>query len=144
MTLQIRPAVASDLAVAIRLLDAAGLPTGDLKAEMLALTAECSGEVRGLIGLECFGRVALLRSLVISERARGEGVGRHLVTALEGECGGRGVADLWLLTIDADGFFARLGYAPRDRADAPAAIQSTAEFSGLCPDDAVLMSKSLR
>jgi amino-acid N-acetyltransferase len=54
-----------------------------------------------------------------------------------------GATEIWLLTIDADVWFGRLGYAVRDRQDAPEAIRGTQEFSGLCPGDAVLMSKSL-
>ena len=144
MTLQVRPAVATDYKTALRLLGEAGLPTEDLKAGMLALAAECNGDVQGLIGVESFGEVALLRSLVIAADARGRGVGRHLVAALEGESAGKGVSEMWLLTIDADGFFKQLGYEVRDRGAAPDVIRSTAEFSGLCPDDAVLMSKNIR
>lgn len=48
-----------------------------------------------------------------------------------------------LLTIDADKWFASLGYLTQSRDSAPAAIQSTAEFSSLCPGDAVLMKKLL-
>jgi hypothetical protein len=47
------------------------------------------------------------------------------------------------LTIDAEKFFARLGYRTMARSDAPAAIQSTDEFSSLCPGSAVLMQKRL-
>jgi len=54
-----------------------------------------------------------------------------------------GVDELWLLTIDADAFFVSLGYETRERSEAPEAIRNTEEFSGLCPEDAVLMSKQL-
>ncbi len=144
MTLQIRPAEASDLAVARRMLDEAGLPTADLATDVLAFAADCDGDTQGFIGVETFGNVSLLRSLVIATSARGRGVGRHLVAALEAASADSGVSEMWLLTIDADGFFARLGYQVRERADAPHAIRNTAEFSGLCPDDAILMSKQLR
>jgi amino-acid N-acetyltransferase len=141
VTLTIRPASAADLNAAKKLLENAGLPTADLTAERLALTAEKGDETQGLIGLESFGEVALLRSLVVAPEARGSGIGPALVTALETACACDGVTEMWLLTIDADVFFKKLGYAVRDRGDAPDVIRKTKEFSSLCPGDAVLMSK---
>lgn len=143
MTLTIRPATDSDLDAAVDLLRKAGLPVDDLSADRFALVAEKEQIFQGVIGLEVFDELALLRSLVVSEDARGAGIGLALVTALETACLADGVGELWLLTIDADSFFQKLGYVTRERDDAPAAIRSTAEFSGLCPGDAVLMSKEL-
>lgn len=143
MTVQIRPSRADDLEFAIALLTQAGLPIDDLAIEKLAFTAECDDAIQGLIGVERFGDTALLRSLVIAEPARGNGVGQLLVSALEVASAESGVTEMWLLTIDADGWFGRLGYTVRDRNDAPADIRSTREFSGLCPDDAVLMAKAI-
>jgi N-acetylglutamate synthase-like GNAT family acetyltransferase len=105
--------------------------------------AEKNDVFQGVIGLESFGQIALLRSLVVSSDARGAGIGPALVTALEVACLANGVEELWLLTIDTDRFFEMLAYVTRDRADAPDVIQSTEEFRGLCPGDAVLMSKKL-
>lgn len=141
--LLIRPAVAADLDSARQLLQSAGLPVADLDATCLALCAEKANQIQGVIGIEYCGDVALLRSLVIEATARGAGTGAALVTALETGAAAAGVAELWLLTIDADAFFVQLGYQQRERTAAPAAIQATQEFSALCPDDAVLMSKRL-
>jgi len=143
MTLAIRPASAADLAVTIKTLEKAGLPVADLCAERLAFVAEKNDLFQGVIGQESFGSVALLRSLVVSADARGAGIGPALVTALEIASLADGVRELWLLTIDADRFFAKLGYVIRDRVDAPETIRNTEEFSGLCCGDAVLMSKKL-
>lgn len=144
MTLMIRPAVAADLCQATRLLEAANLPVADLSAENLALIAENNELIQGVIGLESFGEVAFLRSLAVSAGARGSGIGAALVTALEVQCTADGVRDLWLLTIDGDAFFAKLGYELHDRADAPDTIRGTEEFAGLCPSNAVLMLKHLQ
>lgn len=143
MTLTIRPARPADLAVAIDLLREANLPTADVSANCLALIAEKNTLPQGVIGVESFADVALLRSLVVVPTIRHAGVGRALVTALETLCAAESIRELWLLTIDADAFFGKLGYETRFRDDAPAAICNTAEFSGLCPGDAVLMSKRL-
>lgn len=143
MTITIRPAGAADLDSAIELLREAGLPVADLSAEQLVLAAECDGKLQGVIGLQTFAGVGLLRSLIVSKSARGEGIGPALVSALESDCVAGGVKELWLLTIDAEAFFQKAGYEIRDRADAPPVIQKTQEFMTLCPGDAVLMSKFL-
>ena len=124
------------------LLDA-GLPIEDVTIGHLALVAEQEGVVCGLVGLEQFEQSGLLRSLVIAEEYRSGGLGRLLVEALEQLAADRNIGELWLLTIDADGWFARLGYTEQARELAPVAIQKTEEFSSLCPGDAVLMKKSL-
>ncbi|HKJ20579.1 MAG TPA: arsenic resistance N-acetyltransferase ArsN2 [Woeseiaceae bacterium] len=143
MTVRIRRATHEDLSRATRMLSTAGLPITDLLAEHLAFVAVDEERVVGVIGFESYGRVGLLRSLVVAEDARVAGVGRRLVASLEAAAREQGLDELWLLTIDADRYFARLGYETRDRKDAPEAIRETAEFSGLCPGDAALMSKLL-
>ena len=138
----IRAVAPDDYDAAIDMLQVAGLPTEDLSIDRLALVAEAGDKILGIVGLESFGTVALLRSLVVAHDARGGGIGEQLVTALENQCHDSGVTDIWLLTIDADAFFSRLGYAMRDRTNAPKEIRSTEEFSSLCPGDAALMSKT--
>lgn len=125
------------------LLADAGLPTEDFAPEHLAFIADDAGTPVGAIGFERYEGVGLLRSLVVAASARVAGIGRQLVAALEARAREEGVAEVWLLTIDADAYFGKLGYSRRERADAPADIRNTAEFAGLCPADAVLMSKRL-
>ena len=139
----LRVAVESDLTIARKLLAGAGLPTADLRIDHLALIAEKEGVVAGLIGLEQCNNTGLLRSLVIAEEFRRAGLGERLVAALEQLAIEKNISELWLLTIDADKWFASLGYVRQPRDAAPAAIRSTEEFSSLCPGDAVLMKKSL-
>jgi len=139
----LRVAVDSDLTLARKLLAEAGLPTADLTIDRLALIAEKEGVVAGLIGLEQFKNAGLLRSLVIAENFRSAGLGGRLVGALEQLALEKNISELWLLTIDADKWFASLGYLTQSRDSAPPAIRSTEEFSSLCPGDAVLMKKSL-
>jgi len=79
----------------------------------------------------------------VDPSVRSSGVGAQLVSALEVQAKKHGVNELWLLTIDADRYFTKLHYGKRERSEAPVEIQCTAEFSSLCPGDAVLMSKRL-
>lgn len=141
--MKLRKPTEQDLGQVVSLLEAAGLPTADLTPAQLALIAGDGDVLLGAIGIENFGSIGLLRSLVVSPDARGTGLGRRLVNALEDSAREAGLRELWLLTIDADPFFRHLGYVVEIRANAPDAIRETAEFSSLCPDDAVLMRKAL-
>ena len=143
--LGIRAATAADFDAAVELLSQARLPVEDLSAEAIDgfLVASIDDTVAGLIGLQQFDEVGLLRSLVVGNDYRRAGLGRVLVAALESQANSDGVRELWLLTIDADAWFAELGYMTQSREHAPDAIRQTVEFSSLCPGDAVLMHKRL-
>ena len=134
----------SDLSIARQWLSCAGLPVEDLTIDHLALVAERDGEVAGLVGLEQGETLGLLRSLIVLPARRRGGVGKALVAALEKMAADKGIDELWLLTLDADGWFEQLGYRRQERDAAPSVIQQTEEFSSLCPGDAVLMRKALR
>ena len=54
-----------------------------------------------------------------------------------------GVHELVLLTTTAAPFFARRGYQIIDRLDAPAGVQRSEEFRGLCPASAICMQRVL-
>ncbi len=145
-TFSIRSGVADDWDDVRGLLIDAELPVADLDADcmeqfMIAETAQ--GDVIGAIGMDAEGDVALLRSLVISADARDGGVGRALVERLEALAVSLGVREIWLLTLDADGYFIRLGYETRGRDSVPEAILQTEEFTTLCPASAVLMCRRL-
>lgn len=143
--MDIRPALPGDLPLAKTWLQSAGLPTADLKDVHMQnfLIASAGDAPVGMIGVEEYANCGLLRSLIVDESCRGSGVGERLIAALEERTARHGLQSLWLLTIDADAYFSRLGYAEMPRHEAPQAIQDSAEFSSLCPGDAVLMCKRL-
>ena len=143
--LEIRPAGPADFEAAKDLLQAAGLPVEDLSGDQLGhfLVASIGGAVAGVIGLEAFSGIGLLRSLVTRPDVRKAGIGRRLMAALEVRARRQGLQELWLLTTDADHYFETLGYRTRLREEAPDVIRRTSEFSTLCPADAVLMSKPI-
>jgi amino-acid N-acetyltransferase len=133
----------ADLASIRRLLDSEYLPTTDLTEEMLAHFLICRDPVgvAGVVGLEVFGEVALLRSLVVSSERQGLGLGRRLVLAAEAMAAEIKVREIYLLTTTAAEFFEHLGYHRVNRELAPAAISLTKEFSSLCPSTAVFTVK---
>ena len=126
------------------LLEAANLPVDDLKSDEVDLVAATiDGQLVGAIGIETYGPVALLRSLVVCPREQQAGLGRQLVAHLERRARAAGTTDLFLLTETAAGYFRALGYTQITREQAPDAIRATRQFSSLCPDSADLLHKSL-
>lgn len=123
----------------------AGLPIEDLGRGSLArIFALGSTEAPlGLVGLEVYGNIGLLRSLVVTPALRGTGLGRSLVEFAENKAREEGVKELYLLTLSAQSFFQRLGYQKLDRSLAPEPIRATREYSKICPFGAIFMRKRL-
>jgi amino-acid N-acetyltransferase len=143
----IRPAISPgpSLDAAMKLLSAARLPTDDLTPAHCEdfFFAGPAAEPTGLVGLECFGDVALLRSLVVAPERRGSGDGTALLKHAEDQARTRGVRSLYLLTTTAEPFFARHGYQRAARESAPAAIRATREFAGICPASSAFMVRRI-
>jgi amino-acid N-acetyltransferase len=141
----IRPADSDDLSSVARLLQTAGLPTADLASahEFQSWVLEERGSVLGVVGLERFGRAALLRSLAVAPEYRKRGLGQELVARLEHDAQAQGIEQLVLLTETAQDFFKRLGYTAIDRAEVSDDVKQSAEFRSLCPASAVCMRKAL-
>ena len=142
MSFSIRIAESPDWQPVRQLLREAGLPSADLdetRMDDFLLAESPDGDLLGAIGIESYGRSALLRSLVISPGARQSGLGRALVERLSAVAAASGTREIWLLTVDAAAFFERLGFEARRRDDVPAPIRGTEEFSSLCPADATVM-----
>jgi amino-acid N-acetyltransferase len=140
----IRPAMERDLPTIERVLRAADLPVDGVGAALAQfVVADDGGGVIGAAGLEWHGDHALLRSVAVDPAGRGTGVGRQLVAELAGRAAARGVDGVFLLTTTAEGYFARLGFTTIERADAPPAIQRSAEFASICPGDATVMRRDV-
>lgn len=144
--MNIHSAQRADLPAVRALLETERLPASDLDEQALdrfLILRDGSG-VSGVVGLELYDDVAFLRSLVVAQRERGNGAGSALTQAAEALAARLGVVNIYLLTQTAEHFFGVRGYTKIDRGSAPKAIQSTTQFSGLCPSSAVLMMKQLR
>jgi len=139
MTPSLRAARAADLDSIRRLLGEAALPADDLSTPMLAgfVVAERDGRLAGVAGVEVRGDEGLLRSVAVAPELRGSGLGEALVRDRIGWARGRGLRVLGLLTTTAAGFFPRLGFRTIPRADFPARLRETAEFSEVCCASAV-------
>ena len=138
--LSIRTAETADLDAIERLLTAAALPTAGVAAVLADfLLIEVAGKLAACGGLEIHGDCALLRSLVVQEAMRRQGLGDTLCAALLRDARLRGIDEVYLLTTTAPQFFARHGFRAQSREQAPSAIRASQEFSQLCPQVAILM-----
>ena len=100
-------------------------------------------QIIGSAGLESYGSVGLLRSVAVLPEKRNQGIGKELVRRIIQDAKNASVVDLYLLTTNADRYFAGFGFRTLDRAEAPKALLASAEFHGACPESATLMQLSL-
>ncbi len=142
--MEIRPARPGDLNAVQALLRASELPWEDVALHAgTFLVGERAGVLVASAGFEHYGEAALVRSVALAPALRARGLGAALCETLLGDARRRGVRAAFLLTTSASGFFARQGFTPLAREQAPLAIRSTREFAELCPANAVLMQRRL-
>jgi amino-acid N-acetyltransferase len=126
------------------LLTAEHLPVIDLPATLENfVVALQNNEVIGVAGLEVYGDSGLLRSVAVKPGYRGQGLAASLILQAEALALSKGLASVYLLTETAASYFERKGYKQITRAEAPAELQRSSEFSHVCPQSAIVMKKSL-
>jgi amino-acid N-acetyltransferase len=67
-----------------------------------------------------------------------------LVSSIENLAKRKKIYEIYLLTETAENFFKKLDYCIIQKELAPEAIKNTSEFSSVCPQSAVLMTKHLK
>ncbi|WXG44551.1 MAG: arsenic resistance N-acetyltransferase ArsN2 [Promethearchaeati archaeon SRVP18_Atabeyarchaeia-1] len=138
--IRLRQATGLDLPMIKELLKSSNLPFEDISQKAGSMfVAYAHSKVIGIGGLEVYGNVGLLRSVVVEESIRGKGYGKALVHELTENAELVGVKELYLLTTSAERFFAQLGFHKVKRNRAPAPIRDTTEFKELCPVTSALM-----
>ena len=143
--IQVRPLGRDDLDAARTLLAASELPVDDLANPAISLIGAFQGhDLVGVIGLEPCEQVGLLRSLAVAPAHRGRGVARELCDRLLAVARERGIRTLYLLTMTAADYFAKLGFAVIDRDAAPSSVRGTAQYTSLCPSSARVMRRDLQ
>jgi len=129
----------------VPLLIECGLPASDVSIafphQFFGLRLEDSGPLVGIVGLENYQSVGLLRSLAVASPCRNRGPAHQLVAFVEAQAAYWHIDTLFLLTTTAESFFTNLGYSSVSRDTAPPAIQATSQFSGLCPATSAFLSK---
>lgn len=88
-----------------------------------------TGALLAVGGIERRGDAVLIRSVAVAEDRRKKNYGSTVVLKLLAEARNGGVQAAYLLTDNAQDFFAGLGFKPVERAKVPAVIQQTRQFS---------------
>ena len=141
---QFRSANAADLAAILKLLLDSDLFIDDVANQLdQFVVLERDGRVIATGGVELHLPYGLLRSVAVAEQFRSQGIAGEMVEHLTKQARAQGVRELYLLTTTARSFFERLGFTVLERQYAPVAIQTTSQFSELCPGTASFMHKQL-
>jgi amino-acid N-acetyltransferase len=126
----------------VALLLAEKLPVADLPTPLQNFAVTRHGEVlTGVIGLEIYGNYGLLRSLAVNNNFRNQGIATELLRHVEKLAAAKSLNTIYLLTETAPGYFTRKGYKTITRADVPAEVQQSTEFSNVCPQSAIVLCK---
>lgn len=138
--LLIRQARQADWTAIEALLRASSLPLDGAREHLEHfLVGEQGGKTACAAGMERYGEVALLRSVVVAADARGLGYGERIAQAVLQSAKAAGVRQAVLLTTTAAPYFARRGFSEIPRSAAPEAVQASREFQGACPASATVM-----
>lgn len=146
MTTTIRIAAPDEWDAIKHLLAQAALPTDDLSNVARSYFMVCAEgtQINGVIALEPLtGQCGMLRSLVVAPDARGRGIGHALVETVEAQARSQQMAEVFLLTTSADGFFSKMGYERLTRESVPECVKAHAQFRTICPASAVVMTKRM-
>ncbi len=145
MPCQFHSAKTSDIQEIQRLLKSVDLPYTDIESHIdHFLCVEDENKLIGVVGLEVYEDIALLRSLAVDEKYRKRGLGKILIDEILHYAEDRQIKQVYLLTTAAEAFFTKFGFTLVERNDAPNVIRATHEFTSLCPESAVLMSRSMK
>ena len=130
MNINIISATGKDIPFITALLLDADLPPDELERwidNFILLSVE--GKTVGCIGLETWGKVGLLRSFVISEDYRSNGLGIKLYNRLIALAKEKKLSSILLLAKGASIFFEKNGFKIIDRNEAPESVKESIQFN---------------
>jgi len=144
MSLIFRKAQNLDIGVIKMILQNENLPYQDIDLSNIELfLAFDATDFVGIVGLEKFADIVLLRSMVVLDGFRAKGYGRKICNQILQMAKNENIIEVFLLTCSAKDFFEHLGFEVIERKYVPDSIKSTTEFSGLCPESAMCMQFNL-
>ncbi len=144
MGLRIIPIAQADYAALAGVLAENNLLAGDLEGDNKRFYAfvDGNGWRVGVGGLELYDDSAILRSFFTMSHHRGQGLGGQMLEELLSTANQGGVQHVYLFTLEAAEFFAKHGFAPIDRSEAPAGVQASRQFAEHC-NNAAFMHRAL-
>lgn len=121
------------------------LPASDLTLDQGVFVGyyDSANHLVGSGGLEFYGHTALLRSIAVDEKFRGQLLGKMIVENIIAKARASKVIDLYLLTETAHNYFLKKGFQEVPRDIVPDVIRQTTEFAQVCPASAVVMKLTL-
>ncbi len=141
---QIEAARSADAEAILALVVQNGLPIDGLREHLeTTLVAREDGRIVGTAALELYADGTLLRSVAVASEKQRQGLGHELTEAAIRLAHDRGAPAMYLLTTTAERFFPKFGFERILRADVPASVQASVEFTSACPSSATVMRKPL-
>jgi N-acetylglutamate synthase-like GNAT family acetyltransferase/SAM-dependent methyltransferase len=133
-----------DAAAIEALLAEVDLPAAEIRKRIdNFLVARTGGRVVGCVGLELYGKAALLRSLAVLPESRGQGVGARLATGILERARRLGASEAVLLTTTVQAMAAAMGFEAVPRESVPAGVRGSWEFKADCCGAATCMRLTL-
>jgi tRNA (guanine37-N1)-methyltransferase len=145
-TATVRPASSTDSKSVLDLLVRCELPTdgvSDRFPDGYSVAVTDSGALVGTAGVERYGTHSLLRSVAVDPAWRGRGLAERLTTDRMQWAQRGGARTMYLLTTTAADYFGRRGFQRIAREEVPAEVQSSSEFTTVCPTSAAVMMREL-
>ena len=140
----IRPTTKLDYSKVCALLQSESLPTVDIETDLPHFFVKTENdEIVGSIGLELYGRSALLRSMMVLPAHRNKGIASGLVQELTHYAKTKGVHQLFLITNTAENYFQKQGFIRIPRENVETIVLRSKEFNGLCPASSAIMMKKI-
>lgn len=140
MEFLIRKAYENEHRAICHLLASHSLPTADIHEKNITFFAGLMKDtIVATIGIEQYGKEALLRSLCVKKVLQNKSLGQKMIEHLLHVCHQEGITSLYLLTTTAKSYFEHFGFQTIAREEAPKCIAQTREFEGICPATATLM-----
>jgi amino-acid N-acetyltransferase len=139
----VEPAAFNDHVAICELLHESKLPVPDAGEPPVHILIVRNGAgIVACAGWEAYGDCVLLRSIAVKSSARRRGIGRAIVSAALDGLEQAGVREVFLVTNDAAGFFAELGFEKVERSVMPKKMRDGQPSSSGCAS-AVCMRRLL-
>ena len=140
----LRRARQADLDPVLELIAESSLPVEGVAENFdTFVVAENGFKIVGAVGLELYGRYALLRSAAVAKTWHGFGIGRALVGEIISQARTRNIETVFLLTTTAENYFPSFGFVKVGRSDVPDELLASRELQGACSDSATVMRLAL-
>jgi len=126
------------------LLSECGLPTRYVHRHLKSfLVAKAGEKTVGVIGVELYGRVGLLRSLCVDPDFRDRGIALALNEKMLDDARAQKIDRLYLFTLRAEKFAAKLGFRKLEKSRIPRSIRATWQYRSFRPYPVVCMVKEI-